>query len=78
MRDVIRLTLLGVRRSQCHHREGGVLPLLVLLPSSALPAIVAIAILGVIVVLVVANLVDAAHVVVEQQYLAVAQSSHKS
>ena len=46
----------------------GVLPLSVPSPSSALPAIIAIAIPGVIVVLVVAIFVVAAHVVVEQQY----------
>ena len=38
------------------------------LPSSALQAVVAIAIPGVIVVLVIAILVVAAHVVVERQY----------
>ncbi len=46
----------------------GVPPLLVPSPSSALPAVVAIAIPGVIVVLVVAILIVATHVVVKQQY----------
>ena len=47
---------------------GGVPPLSVPSLSSALPAVVAIAIPSVIVVILVAILVVAAHVVVEQQY----------
>ena len=43
-------------------------PLLVPLRSSALPAVVAIAIPGVIVVLIIAILVVAAHVAIERQY----------
>ena len=43
-------------------------PLLVPLLSSALPTVIAIAIPGVIVVLVVAMFVVAAHVVIKQQY----------
>ena len=69
MRDVIRSTMLGVRQSRCHcWGGGGVPPLLVPLPSSALPAVVTIAITGSIVVLVVTILVITAHVVVERQY----------